>query len=234
MPRKPRFFLPNVPVHAITRGNNRSDVFLDDSDKEFYLLCMRESSKRYSTAIHAYVLMDNHIHLLISSEEPAHISKFMQHIGRQYVPYFNKKYGRTGTVWQGRFKASIIDSEKYLLSCYRYIELNPVRAGMVDMPELYQWSSFAYNALGLTDSILQPHNVYLRLGKTVKERAKYYHIGFENNEMDDPRLLQQIRGTVQTGTPLGLKKFIKTIEKELNTKVGSSKRGRPKKGTDPF
>lgn len=234
MPRKPRFFLPDVPVHTITRGNNRDKVFLDENDKKFYLSCLYDSSIRFDTSIYAYVLMDNHIHLLISSSIASNISKFMQHIGRQYVPYYNRKYSHTGTLWEGRFKASLVDDEQYLLSCYRYIELNPVRANMVKDPGQYNWSSYKVNALGVKSILLKPHDVYLRLGSDIQDRAIRYRKGFndllDNNDIN----IQNIRDAVQTGTPLGNDNFRKEIEAKLMVDVGHTRRGRPIKGTDPL
>ncbi len=234
MPRKPRFFLPNIPVHAITRGNNKNNVFNDDEDKHFYMSCLFESSEKFETDIHAYVLMDNHIHLLISSNLAVNISSFMQHIGRRYVPYFNQKYGHTGTLWEGRFKASLVDDERYLLSCYRYIELNPVRAKMVDDPGLYKWSSYHCNALGKKNTLVKPHDVYIRLANKQEDRINFYRQMFNTFKGDDVALLKGIRDAVQTGTPLGDRVFINSVESLLSVDVGQSKRGRPKKGTDPF
>ena len=122
-------------------------VFAEDADRKAYL-GLKEAAEKYTADIHAYVLMDNHVHLLLSSKEPSHISKVMQHIGRKYVPYFNHKYEKSGTLWDGRFKGSMIESEQYSLCCYRYIELNPVRANMVERPEEWRWSSYASNGYG--------------------------------------------------------------------------------------
>jgi putative transposase len=135
MPRKPRYFLPNIPVHVVIRVNARRVVFVEDADRKVYLDCLKEAAEKYKVDIHAYVLMDNHVHLLLSTKEPSHISKVMQHIGRKYVPYFNHKHEKSGTLWEGRFKGSMIESEQYLLCCYRYIELNPFRANIVKRTE---------------------------------------------------------------------------------------------------
>ena len=156
MPRKPRFFLPDVPVHVVQRGNNRQAVFFDDSDYRAYLSWIREGCERYGCEIHAYVLMTNHVHLLATPQATNSISRMLQYVGRRYVPYINHTYGRTGTLWEGRFKASLIHAEGYLLTCYRYIELNPVRAQMVEAPELYRWSSFRANALGGFERVVRP------------------------------------------------------------------------------
>ena len=135
MPRKPRFFVPGYAAHVIQRGNNRQKIYFDEEDYGHYLSLLGKARERYSCAIHAYVLMTNHAHLLITPEDKTAISQVMQYVGRHYVPYINKKYTRTGTLWEGRFRASIVDSAAYLLACYRYIELNPVRPGMAQQAQ---------------------------------------------------------------------------------------------------
>jgi len=174
VPRKPRFFLPDVPVHMIVRGNNRQVIFADDQDRLMYLRWLKEAALKHDCRIHAYVLMDNHVHLLVSALEPKDISRLPQTIGRHYVPHFNHKYGRTGTIWEGRFKASSVDTDQYLLTCMRYIELNPIRALMVAHPKEYRWSSHVGNAYMQEDSILTPHPLYQSLGRDDQERRKHY------------------------------------------------------------
>jgi putative transposase len=227
MPRKPRFFLPNIPVHVVVRGNARQVVFVEDSDKQAYLGWLKEASEKEKVSIHAYVLMDNHVHILLSTNEPRHISRVMQHIGRKYVPYFNHKYGKSGTLWEGRFKGSMIESEQYLLCCYRYIELNPVRANMVKKPEEWKWSSYACNAYGENNPLIRPHEVYLAIDKDEEKRVEYYRASFR--QVLDSSLINDLRSAVQTGTPLGNDKFKVEVEKILGVKVGYAKRGRPKR-----
>ena len=210
----------------IVRGNNRQAVFAEDDDYFAYRSWLKEASEQYDCKIHAYVMMTNHVHILLSAEEPTNISKLSQAVGRKYVPYFNYKYGKSGTLWEGRFKASSIDSEFYLLACYRYIELNPVRAGMVENSADYVWSSYHANALGEKDSLVTPHSVYLRLGKTKTQRQVAYKDLFKTPLSDN--LITEIRQTTQTGTPLGSDKFRGQIEDLLGVKIGYSKRGRPK------
>lgn len=142
MPRKPRFFLPDVPIHLILRGNNKQVVFAEADDFFAYKSWLREYAEKLNCRVHAYVFMSNHIHLLVSASNTANLSKLPQSVSRHYVPYFNRKYGKSGTLWEGRFKASSVDSDPYLLSCSRYIELNPVRALMVSDPRYYEWSSY--------------------------------------------------------------------------------------------
>jgi len=227
MPRKPRFFLPHVPVHVVQRGNNRQAVFFDDGDYRAYLKWLREGCERYGCEIHAYVLMTNHIHLLASPQEKESISRMLQHVGRRYVPYINHTYGRTGTLWEGRFKASLVQEERYLLTCCRYIELNPVRAQMVQRPEMYRWSSYRCNALGAADPVVRPHELYLALGTDdAKRRRAYYELFRSHIEEQE---LEGIRSCLQTGTPLGNDQFREQIEQALKVKVGQTRRGRPKK-----
>jgi REP-associated tyrosine transposase len=130
MPRKPRMFVPGLPAHIIQRGNNRQAIFFKASDYRRYLTLLHEARDRYGCAINAYVLMTNHVHLLLTPDETTSVSRIMQYVGRKYVPYINLKYGRSGTLWEGRFKASLVQSSRYLLACYRYIELNPGYKGV--------------------------------------------------------------------------------------------------------
>jgi len=227
MPRKPRYFLPNIPVHVVIRGNARRVVFAEDADRKAYLGWLKEAAEKYKVDIHAYVLMDNHVHLLLSTKEPSHISKVMQHIGRKYVPYFNHKYEKSGTLWEGRFKGSMIESEQYLLCCYRYIELNPVRANMVKRPEEWKWSSYASNGYGVENQLIKPHPLYLAIHKDKETRANYYREAFR--QVLDASVIDDLRSAVQTGTPLGNTKFKEEVEQLLGVKTGYAKRGRPKK-----
>ena len=226
MPRKPRFFLPNVPVHAIQQGNNRQVIFFDEEDYQRYLDWMKVAAEKYACKIHAYVLMTNHVHLLITPEHLDSLSRFFQYVGRYYVAYVNNTYGRTGTLWEGRYKANIIEEERYLLSCYRYIELNPVRAGMVKRPEDYLWSSYRYNALAINNPLLSQHKLYLQLGKNEVSRKAAYQGLFQTSF--DSGLLDDLRVCLQSGTPLGNDCFRNQIEQALKVKVGQAKRGRPR------
>jgi len=227
MPRKPRLFLPGVPVHAVQRGVNKSPIFFEDFDYQEYLKYLKQESDKAKCRVHAYVLMTNHVHLLLTPENTNSISELFQGIGRHYVPYINKKYQRTGGLWEGRFKASIIDSENYLIGCMRYIELNPVRAKMVEKPETYRWSSYRANAQGEHNAILSPHEAYLRLSKQQQERATNYKAIFKDQMTED--VLGEIRLSCQSGVPLGSKRFVDQIEETLGQKVGYSRRGRPRK-----
>jgi putative transposase len=227
MPRKPRFFVPSLAAHVIQRGNNRQTIFFDAADYELYLSLLGEGRDRYGCSIHAYVLMTNHVHLLLTPTETQSVSRLMQYVGRHYVPYINAKYARSGTLWEGRFKASIVDSASYLLACYRYIELNPVRAGMVAYPEDYCWSSFQSNALTATDGLLTPHAEYTNLGCNKSERAVSYRLLFETPQQEG--VIAALREHTESGTPLGNDRFRTQIEAKLSIKVGKTRRGRPRR-----
>ena len=225
MPRKPRFYLPGVPVHIVQRGHSREPVFFEVDDYLAYLSWLQEAALRYGCAIHAYVLMTNHIHILATPDSKNSISLMMQYVGRHYVPYINFTYGSSGTIWEGRYKASMIHDEEYLLTCMRYIELNPVRADMVKSPGAYRWSSYRVNARGLESQLIRPHPLYLALGRTRQRRLDAYTALFKVR-LDD-NILTGIRSAWQTGTPLGNENFRKKIEARLKCKVGHARRGRP-------
>jgi putative transposase len=226
MPRKRRFFLADVPVHVVQRGNNRQAIFFEENDYRVYLDWLAEAAAAHGCAIHAYVLMTNHIHLLMTPADGQAISATLQAIGRRFVPYINHCYGRTGTLWEGRFRASPVQEEGYLLVCYRYIELNPVRAGMVELPAAYPWSSYRANGLGNHSPLVSPHAAYLALGANGPERQAAYRGLFAAHI--DPEMLNGVRACLQTGTPLGNDRFRLQIEQALGVKVGYSTRGRPK------
>ena len=228
MPRKPRFFLPGVAVHIVQRGHSRNPVFFEDSDYQIYLGLLYDASKRYSCAIHAYVLMTNHIHLLVTPCEKEGVSRLMQAVNRQYVPYINYTYGTSGSIWEGRFKASLIDDEEYLLACMRYIELNPIRANMVCLPEDYSWSSYAGNTTKCMNEILTPHSIYLGLGLNREARFAAYIALFRHYL--DTEVLSEIRRSYQTGIPLGNEYFREKIEQKLKYEAGQARQGRPSKG----
>jgi putative transposase len=174
MARLPRFDIPGIPQHIVQRGNNRLPCFLDDHDRRQYLLLLSDALAETGCQLHAYVLMDNHTHLLATPECPGGISEMMQRLGRRYVAMFNRRHGRTGTLWEGRFKSSLVESDRHVLACYRYIELNPVRAGIVAKPEVFRWSSHVGNAFGRMDPLLIAHSSYLALATEPRARAEAY------------------------------------------------------------
>jgi putative transposase len=157
MPRHPRLHLPGVAQHIVQRGNDRQPCLFTDIDRTRYLQDLRELSLKLRIAVHAYVLMTNHVHLLLTSQQAGTMPTMMQSLGRPYVRYINTQYRRTGTLWQGRCKSCLVQDEVYLLRCYRYIELNPVRAGVVADPAHYRWSSHSCNRLGQANALVQPH-----------------------------------------------------------------------------
>src|SRR3954463_15530141 len=170
MARPPRLELPGVPLHVVQRGNNRAACFFNDTDRRFYLKCLRKAASSRGCAVHAYVLMTNHVHLLVTPPEEGAVGAMMQDIGRRYVRIINTIHGRTGSLWEGRFKSSLIDSERYLLICHRYIEANPVRAGMVAHAGEYAWSSHSHFMGARADPFLAAHPLYLALGTSESER----------------------------------------------------------------
>lgn len=174
MARLPRIDLPDIPQHVVQRGNNRLPCFLDDQDRLSYLTVLREALHATKCRLHAYVLMDNHVHLLMSSPECGAIGRLMQTLGRRYVGQFNAHHGRTGTLWEGRYKACLVDSESYVLRCARYIDLNPVRARMVDDPACFRWSSCAALCGQRDDPLISLHSAQAALGDTSQERADAY------------------------------------------------------------
>lgn len=227
MPRLPRYVLPDVPQHVIQRGNNRQAVFFQADDYRVYLACLAEEVVTHGCVVHAYVLMTNHVHLLLTPRQPTSIAKVMQALGRRYVQYVNTTYQRTGTLWEGRYRASLVDAECYLLACYRYIELNPVRAGMVPRPEAYPWSSYRWHALGQDDPVVADHALYLALGSTPHER----HLAYRDlcQQQLDAHALQEIRTTLHQSRVLGTERFKDDIEAALARRVRLGKAGRPRK-----
>ena len=228
MARLPRLCLPGIPQHIIQRGNNRQACFACDEDFAAYATWLEDYSRKYEVKIHAWVFMTNHVHLLATPEDERGISDMMQSLGRMYVRYFNHSYQRTGTLWEGRYKASIVDAESYLLTCMRYIELNPVRAGMVQLPEEYTWSSYQANGLGKTIKLCTPHSIYKSLGRTVHNRTASYRELFRYHL--EPDLIGQIRKSVNQGMALGNERFKAEIECLSGRRASVLKRGpKPKK-----
>ncbi|MFN2308665.1 MAG: transposase, partial [Gammaproteobacteria bacterium] len=211
MARLPRYFVPGQPLHIIQRGNNREPIFASDDDYRFYLDCLIDAADQRGLAVHAYVLMTNHVHLLATPDTDTSVGKTLQSVGRRYVQYFNHTYQRTGTLWEGRYKATLIDSEAYLLTCMRYIELNPARAGMVDHPPDYPWSSYARNARGAAQPLVTPHSLYRRLGRTDSERQSAYRKLFRAHLSQSD--IDAIRTATNRAWVLGNDRFNAKIEK---------------------
>ena len=201
MPRPPRRVVPGVPLHIVQRGNNRQATFRCSTDYRSYLAALEECSRQYSVDVHAYVLMTNHVHLLVTAYDAPCASRLMQQVGRKYVSYFNKSCGRTGSLWEGRFRSSPICTERYLFACYRYIELNPVRAGLVPTPGDYRWSSYRCNALGEPHGWLRPRPEWVALGCDVSERCRRYRRLFD--EVTPENSDQAIRVALRKGRAVG-------------------------------
>lgn len=174
MPRLARLFVNGCPIHFIQRGHNKQDVFLDDADRSRYLEWMWESAQEHNIAVHAWVLMSNHVHLAITPPGPVELARFAKFISQRYTQYFNYRYQRTGTLWQGRFKSSPVVSDHYLLRLYRYIDLNPVRARIVQNPADYRWSSYMHHVGIRTESRVSEHLLYWQLGNTPFDRHANY------------------------------------------------------------
>lgn len=209
MARQPRYTTPDVPQHVIHRGNNRAPIFRSADDRGFFLDCLLDASKRFGCQVHAYVLMTNHFHLLVTPQEPGAIGRTIQSVGRRYVLRFNRQQNRTGTLWEGRYRATVIDDDAYLFTCHRYIELNPVRAGLVDHPGRFIWSSFAANALGRSDPLVAPHPRYLALGDSRSDRQATYRALFRS--VLDCEDLNAIRNATNKAWGLGNPRFLERI-----------------------
>jgi len=227
MARLPRFILPGQPQHVIQRGNNRQAIFITENDYQFYLEKLSLAAKEHECQIHAYVLMTNHVHLLVSPLQENGLSNMMQTLGRYYVQYFNYHYQRTGTLWEGRYKATLINTEQYLFKCMRYIELNPVRARIVAEPSAYRWSSFHHNALGEIDPLLTPHHEYLHLAQAIDKRQANYRALFKEHLSN--KVLNEIRESTNKAWVLGDSKFKEEIEEKLERRATPKAKGGDRK-----
>ena len=225
MPRRLRVLLSGYPLHIVQRGINREPCFFTDEDYYCYLHWLEESARACGCAIHAYALMTNHVHLLLTPAETGAPSRLMQSLGRRYVQYANRFYRRTGSLWEGRYKSSVVQAESYLLACQRYIELNPVRAGMVVDPGQYPWSSYRANGLGQLDVRLTQHELYRSLGKDGGEREAAYRTLFRPEL--DAEAVDDIRQALQLGMPVGSERFAEVICGQLGIRHNTGKRGRP-------
>jgi len=223
--------LPNVPLHVIQRGNNRQACFITDDDYRFYLDWLKEYAEKSGCLIHAYVLMTNHVHLLLSSATHDGAGALMKALGQRYVQYVNRTYRRSGTLWEGRFRSCLIQEESYLLACQRYIELNPVRAGMVEHPAEYRWLSYRVNAQGEDGGLVTPHALYLALGADATDRQEAYRELFRHEL--EPGLVDAIRQATNGNYVLGDGRFGEQIALALGRRVQPGRSGRPRKTPDP-
>ena len=227
MPRQPRLELPGSPLHITQRGVNRCAIFVDDEDRQHFYGLLYEAMAENAVAVHAYVFMGNHIHLLATAPAPEALSRAMRNFGQCYVQAFNKRHGRCGTLWQGRFKSCLVDTERYLMTVYRYIELNPVRAAMVAAPEQYRWSSVHAN-LGLqVEPLVTPHATFLQLDHDPQGRAQAYRTWLQEGVGEDELLT--IRAHLQQERALGDRKFQVMVDRALGRPVHLRGRGRPKR-----
>lgn len=227
MPRAPRVCPAGVPQHVIQRGVNRQFCFKDDLDKGFYTRLLTEYSEEHQVQVHAWVLMSNHIHLLCTPLADQAISIMMQSVGRRYVRYFNHRHERTGGLWEGRFKSFMVESERYLLTCQKYIELNPVRAGLVRLPGEFVWSSFQCHGRGRDSPLHTPHEEYTRLGRTPAARIRAYHHLFDRDF--GKAETRDILYAMKTGYALGTDAFRDHIEQTYGWPQQPRRRGRPPK-----
>jgi putative transposase len=226
MPRRPRTHLDGQPLHIVQRGHNRDACFRIEDDYLAYQGWLAEALKTSGCQLHAYVLMTNHVHLLITPDKAESVPKLLISLGRRYVQYFNRMHKRTGTLWDSRYKSSLIQAETYLLTCMRYIELNPVRAGMTDDPAHYRWSSYRSNGLGQASELVTPHPAYLELGRDDKERQSFYRKLFRAH-LDD-EAIDDIRLALSQSLPLGNSRFHAAITEAIGERREAKPRGRPK------
>lgn len=227
MPRRARLSIPGIPWHIIQRGNNRSACFYAEDDYCFYLHCLEELSPRFECVIHAFVLMTNHVHLLLTPQRADGAALLMKNLGQRYVQYVNRTYQRSGTLWEGRFRSCLAQSEDYVLACYRYIEMNPVRAGMVARPQDYRWSSHRVNGMGKASRLVSPHTEYLRLGCDEASRMQAYRALFKIHL--DGAMAENIRRATNGNYALGCERFQREIEAALGRRARRGQSGRPGK-----
>lgn len=223
MARLPRFVLPELPQHVIQRGNNRQRILYDEEDYWFIWEKLMSAAEKFDCSVHAYVLMPTHFHLLLTPHCDKGIGQFMQYLGRYYVQYFNHRHGRTGALWEGRYRATLIDPTHYLLPVSHYVEDNPRRAGLVDQSADYGWSSYAANAKCEDDPLVTPHPSYQRLGRSRKARCERY--AQEAVSGLDEALIRRIRDATNKAWVLGERDFCERIESQLNRRALPRPRG---------
>jgi len=227
MPRRRRLAIPHIPLHVTQRGNNRCACFIGDSDRLVYLDLLATQTRLHDLAVHAYVLMTNHVHLLVTPNTPSALGKGMRHVNQRYAQYFNRRHERTGTLWEGRPYSCLVDAQAYLLTCHRYVENNPVRARMVERAEDYRWSSHRANAFGEHDPVLTSHPLVVALGRSADERLREYRELFRTE--DAAGTIEQIRSATAGGLALGRESFAKDVARALDRRATRGKPGRPYK-----
>lgn len=227
MGRPPRYSITGYPLHVVHRGNNRQPIFRMPADLRVYRRYLGEALDKFRCALHAYVLMTNHVHLLVTPERETSLARTMQSLGGRYARYFNKAYDRSGTLYEGRYRASLIESDSYLLACYRYIELNPVRAGLVADPGQYPHSSYWCHAFGRADALVAFHPVYVELGANALARRRAYR-ELVAAGLDD-QTLRRIRLLTAGSWALGSEDFLTRMTGRLARPVRPSAAGRPRR-----
>jgi putative transposase len=227
MARPHRIQLAGVPLHIVQRGHSRNPCFFDTEDYEFYLHWLGAGLEEHGCKLHAYVLMTNHVHLLMTPSEPDGPAKLFISLGPRFVRFINRKYDKSGTLWEGRYRSSLVQSEDYLMRCHRYIELNPVRANMVEHPSHYRWSSFRKNALGEHNPLITQHPLYTALASLEPARQAAYLDLFQ--EQLTPDVLFDIRRALNHGKPLGNGSFLSAVEDITSQQCRIVDRGRPRR-----
>lgn len=232
MARLPRLSVPGYPHHVIQRGNNRQAIFLADVDRLRMLELLEDHARQHEVAVHAYVLMDNHFHLLLTPRTGDGLSRLMQAVGRRYVRYFNDSHGRSGTLWEGRYRSTLIEAESHLLACMAYIDLNPVRAGLVNMARDYPWSSHAHYAGLRVDRLVTPHPLYWELGNTPFAReAAYARLVQEGLSQQQQLALTE---SALSGWALGSPAFMAALQAKTERRLSKSYPGRPSSRAKPI
>ncbi len=227
MARLPRYTIINQPQHIIQRSRSGQSLFFEEQDYQYYHDCLEAAAYNYRLKVHAYVLLPDRVHILASPGYHDSISRTVQSIGRNYVQYYNECYNGAGTLWEGRYRATVIDEKPYLLTCCRYIELNPVRAGLVKKPKDYRWSSYAHNALCQTDEMITAHREYQRLGKTERERCEAYRAMFKHKLSNTT--VREITESALKGWALGDNRFAARMEKLSGRRASQLPKGRPRR-----
>lgn len=225
MARLPRLTIPGYPHHIIQRGNNRQPIFASDADYQTLLSMLEENARKFGVGVHAYVLMSNHFHLLATPEATQGIPQMMQAVGRRYVRYFNQRQGRTGTLWEGRYKSTLIQSERYLLTCMAYIDLNPVRAGLASEPADYPWSSHSHYIGRRYDRLVTPHPLYWELGNTPFAREAAYAELVRSGIT--PEQQHALTDSALRGWALGEATYVADLQKRTARRVSKTRAGRP-------
>jgi putative transposase len=223
MARPPRLVVPGYPHHVIVRGVNRQPIFAAEEDREYFLERLSTAVTQFGCAVHCYVLMTNHVHLLITPSEQDGLPGAMHNLGLYYVRYFNRLYERTGTLFEGRYKSCVVDTDRYALACYRYIELNPVRAGLAPTPCAYPWSSHDCNAYGKPDPLVTCNAAYLALGADAPDRQRAYRAFLAQGISDAD--LQEIRDCTRTSWALGSERFRNELERRIERRCQPKRRG---------